>query len=211
MTDPCWTPSAENVAATRVNAFMHNLQQSHGIEPEGYEALVALVDRTAGSVLACRLGFRRRHRRAGRVRAERDPQQGMLGAHWFPEARLNFAENLLRPSSNADALVFWGEDRVQRRLSRKELHSEVAQLAAALRDLGVVAGDRVAVWLPNMPEAIIAMLAVASIGAIFTSASPGFRRAGCAGSLWAGDAQSADRRRWLLLQRQDDRRAGQAE
>ena len=98
----------------------------------------------------------------------------MLGAHWFPEARLNFAENLLRPSANADALVFWGEDKVKRRLSRQELRSEVAQLAAALRELGVVTGDRVAVWLPNMPEAIIAMLAVASIGAIFTSASPDF-------------------------------------
>jgi acetoacetyl-CoA synthetase len=100
--------------------------------------------------------------------------QGMRFAKWFPDARLNFAENLLRPSANPEALVFWGEDRVKRRISREELRLEVARFAAALRALGVRSGDRIAAWLPNMPETIIAMLAAASIGAIFTSASPDF-------------------------------------
>ncbi|HAS86658.1 MAG TPA: acetoacetate--CoA ligase, partial [Candidatus Competibacteraceae bacterium] len=98
----------------------------------------------------------------------------MPGARWFPDARLNFAENLLRDSSNPDALVFWGENKVKRTLSRAELRQHVAQFAAALRDVGVVAGDRVAAYLPNLPETLIAMLAAASLGAVFTSASPDF-------------------------------------
>jgi acetoacetyl-CoA synthetase len=101
-------------------------------------------------------------------------RQGMRSAKWFPQARLNFVENLLRADGSDDALVFWGEDRVKRRLSRQELRLEVARFAAALRAMGVQAGDRVAAWLPNMPETIVAMLAAASIGAVFTSASPDF-------------------------------------
>ncbi|MER2528002.1 MAG: acetoacetate--CoA ligase [Candidatus Competibacter denitrificans] len=98
----------------------------------------------------------------------------MPGAQWFPNARLNFAENLLRESANPDALVFWGENKVKRTLSRVELRQQVAQLAAALQAAGIVPGDRVAVDLPNLPEAIIAMLATASLGAVFTSTSPDF-------------------------------------
>ncbi len=173
MTDPCWTPSPENVAAARVTAFMHNLKPD-GAEPKGYEELWRWSIEQPEAFWRAVWDFAEVIGEPGARVLQRDPRQRMLGAHWFPEARLNFAENLLRPSTNADALVFWGEDRVQRRLSRQELHSEVARLAAALRDQGVAAGDRVAVWLPNMPEAIIAMLAVASIGAIFTSASPDF-------------------------------------
>ncbi|NTV10222.1 MAG: AMP-binding protein, partial [Zoogloea sp.] len=98
----------------------------------------------------------------------------MPGTRWFPQARLNFAENLLRSRDDSDALVFWGEDEVKNRLSHGELYREVARFAAALRDLGVKEGDRVAAWMPNMPETVIAMLAAASIGAIFSSASPDF-------------------------------------
>jgi acetoacetyl-CoA synthetase len=98
----------------------------------------------------------------------------MPGPQWFPNARLNFAENLLRESANPDALVFWGENKVKRTLSRVELRQQVAQLAAALQAAGIVPGDRVAVDLPNLPEAIIAMLATASLGAVFTSTSPDF-------------------------------------
>ena len=98
----------------------------------------------------------------------------MPGARWFPEAKLNFAENLLRRRDDSDALVFWGEDKVKRRMSHGQLYLEVARLAAALRGLGVVAGDRVAAYMPNLPETLVAMLAASSIGAIFTSASPDF-------------------------------------
>src|SRR5439155_22633583 len=92
----------------------------------------------------------------------------MPGARWFPEARLNFAENLLRLRDHSDALVFWGEDKVTRRISHAELNREVARMAAALRTEGVVAGDRVAAYMPNLPEVVIAMLASASLGAVFS-------------------------------------------
>ena len=102
-----------------------------------------------------------------------DPHR-MPGARWFPDARLNFAENLLRRRDDSDAIVFRGEDRVERRLSWAELYDQVSVLAQALAAAGVGRGDRVAGYLPNMPEAIIAMLATASLGAAWSSSSPDF-------------------------------------
>jgi len=98
----------------------------------------------------------------------------MPGARWYPDARLNFAENLLRRRDAATAMVFWGEDRVKRRLTHRELYEQVSRMAQAMRALGVQPGDRVAAYLPNMPEAISAMLAAASIGATFSTSSPDF-------------------------------------
>jgi len=102
----------------------------------------------------------------------------MPGAKWFPEARLNFAENLLRFRDDQAALVFCSETGERRQLSYAELHREVMQTAAALRAMGVGPGDRVAAFMPNLPETIIAMLAASSIGAIFSSCSPDFGIAG---------------------------------
>ncbi len=98
----------------------------------------------------------------------------MSGAHWFPQARLNFAENLLRRSDHDTALVFRGEERVRSSITYAELYHEVSRLAQALRGAGVKAGDRVAGYLPNLPGAVIAMLAATSIGAIWSSCSPDF-------------------------------------
>ncbi len=98
----------------------------------------------------------------------------MPGAQWFPQARLNFAENLLRERDAGDAIVFWGEDRIKRRLSRRGLYELVSRLAQALKAAGVKKGDRVAGYLPNLPESVAAMLASASLGAIWSSCSPDF-------------------------------------
>jgi acetoacetyl-CoA synthetase len=98
----------------------------------------------------------------------------MPGARFFPQARLNFAENLLRRSDASDALVFWGENVVRRRMSWSELNASVSQLQQALKAEGVKPGDCVAGMVPNMPEAIIAMLAAASLGAVWSSCSPDF-------------------------------------
>jgi acetoacetyl-CoA synthetase len=98
----------------------------------------------------------------------------MPGARWYPDARLNFAENLLRRRDASTALVFWGENRVRRRLVHRELYEQVSRVAQGLLALGVKPGDRVAAYLPNMPEAITAMLAAASIGATFSTCSPDF-------------------------------------
>ena len=98
----------------------------------------------------------------------------MPGARWFPEAQLNFAENLLRRRDGDTAIVFWGEDKVKRRLTWWELYDQVSRLVQALRAAGVKRGDRVAGYLPNLPEGVIAMLATASIGATWSSCSPDF-------------------------------------
>jgi acetoacetyl-CoA synthetase len=98
----------------------------------------------------------------------------MPGAQWFPEARLNFAENLLGRCDDSEAVIFWGENGIRTRLTRKELFQATASCAAALRAAGLNAGDRVAAYLPNIPETVIVMLAAASLGAVFSSCSPDF-------------------------------------
>src|SRR5687767_2196346 len=102
------------------------------------------------------------------------PPDPDVGPRWFTGARLNFAENLLRHEGDATAIVAWGERGRQRVLSFDELRAEVARVAAALRGMGIVPGDRIAGFLPNVPEAVIAMLAAASVGAIWSSCSPDF-------------------------------------
>ncbi|QQS53073.1 MAG: acetoacetate--CoA ligase [Candidatus Competibacteraceae bacterium] len=169
---PLWTPDPARAAATRMAAFTAYARPLSGM------ALASYADLHAWSIDAPEQFWPAVWEFCGMrgARGERvlvDPHR-MPGARWFPDARLNFAENLLRDCGNPEALVFWGEDRVKRRLSRAELRRQVAQFAAALKDTGVGAGDRVAAYLPNLPETIIAMLATTSIGAVFTSASPDF-------------------------------------
>jgi acetoacetyl-CoA synthetase len=98
----------------------------------------------------------------------------MPGALFFPEARLNYAENLLAREGGETAVVFWGEDKVKRRLSWDELRAEVSRLQQYLRAQGVGPGDRVAGIVPNSPDALIGMLATTSLGAIWSSCSPDF-------------------------------------
>ena len=98
----------------------------------------------------------------------------MPGAQFFPDARLNFAENLLKKSDANEAIVFWGEDKVKRKITWAELHGHVSRCTQGLKAAGVRQGDRVAGLMPNMPETVIAMLATASLGAVWTSCSPDF-------------------------------------
>jgi acetoacetyl-CoA synthetase len=98
----------------------------------------------------------------------------MPGAQFFPEANLNFAENLLARKGGDDAIVFRGEDRVNRRWSWDELHDQVSLLQQFMRAEGVKPGDRVAAMMPNMPETVAAMLAATSLGAVWSSCSPDF-------------------------------------
>ncbi|MBL8481940.1 MAG: acetoacetate--CoA ligase [Rhodocyclaceae bacterium] len=169
---PMWTPSAERVREAVVTRFAAVASAKWGVDLPDWDALWRWsVDQPEkfwvsvwefGGVIG--------------TRGERTLVDGdrMPGARWFPDARLNFAENLLRRRDGAPALVFRGEDKVRRSLSAAELYAEVARFAAGLRAAGVGAGDRVAAFMPNMPETIIAMLASASLGAIFSSASPDF-------------------------------------
>ena len=166
-----WTPSPERIAGANLTAFMRVAAARWQRSLPDYAALHRWsVDHPEE--------FWRSMWEYGEVRGDPGPVvvagAGMPGTRWFPEARLNFAENLLRARDDGDALVFWGEDKVRRRLSRGELFLQVARLAAAMRAEGVRAGDRVAAYMPNLPETVVVFLAAASLGAVFTSASPDF-------------------------------------
>ena len=106
-----------------------------------------------------------------------DRNESFPGYEWFRGSRLNFAENLLRQAQqlgDKPALIFWGEDQQRKNLSYAQLNTQVASLAQSLRLSGVLPGDRVAAYMPNMPETVVAMLACTSLGAIWSSCSPDF-------------------------------------
>ena len=96
------------------------------------------------------------------------------GARFFPDARLNFARNLLHRRDDGLAICFRSEDRVERSLTYAELYLQVAEIARGLQNAGIEPGDRVCAYMPNMPETVIAMLATTAIGAIWSSCSPDF-------------------------------------
>src|SRR3954469_3021746 len=163
---PLWTPSPERAAQTRLAAFMKlagkkSYDDLHAWSVNDSEAFWKLLWEFAGV----------RGTRKGPALTRKNE---MPGAQWFPEARLNFAENLLRDRDDSDALVFWGEDRVKKRFTKNQLYQLVSRLAQALAAAGVKKGDRVAGYLPNLPESIAATLATASLGAIWSSCSPDF-------------------------------------
>ncbi len=103
-----------------------------------------------------------------------DPENNLPGTQFFPNGKLNYAENMLKKNNTDSAIIFWSEDKIKKRVNWFELRNQVSAVANYLKKKGVQSGDRVAAYLPNMPETIIVMLATASIGAIFSSASPDF-------------------------------------
>jgi acetoacetyl-CoA synthetase len=167
-----WTPTPERIAQSNIARFMREVEPRHGARLADYRSLYRW------SIEHMEDFWRELWRFGGVIgtQGERTLIDGgkMPGAQFFPEARLNFAQNLLRRRDDADALVFWGEDKVKRRVSFRELYDQVSRVAQALKDVGVGPGDRVAGYMPNMPEALVAMLATASLGGIWTSASPDF-------------------------------------
>ncbi|HQE40566.1 MAG TPA: AMP-binding protein, partial [Zoogloea sp.] len=169
---PLWVPDAGRIAAANITAFARKAESRWGRSLPDYAALHAWSVGEPAEFWTSVWEFGEVRGSMGRVVLE--DGDCMPGARWFPEASLNFAENLLRSRDDTDAMVFWGEDRVKNRLSHGDLYRQVAHFAAALQEQGVVAGDRVAAYMPNMPDTVVVMLAAASLGAIFSSASPDF-------------------------------------
>ncbi len=169
---PLWSPSAERIASAQMTAFREAANARWQVAMPDYDTLHAWSVEAPEQFWRSVWEFGEVVGETGDVVVENGDR--MPGARWFPNARLSFAQNLLRRRDDDDALVFWGEDKVKQRLSWGELYREVAHFAAALRDLGVGKGDRVAAYMPNLPQTIITMLAANSLGAIFTSASPDF-------------------------------------
>ncbi|NQW11280.1 MAG: acetoacetate--CoA ligase [Alphaproteobacteria bacterium] len=167
-----WEPSAERKAAARITTFMDLVNQRHGTGARDYDDLWRWSIDQREDFWETVWDFAGVIGDKGSVRLMNG--DAMPGAKFFPEGRINFAENLLRGTGDGDAMVFWGEDTVKRRLSWAELHDRVARLAAALKADGVGPGDRVAAYLPNLPETVIGMLAATSLGAVWSSCSPDF-------------------------------------
>ncbi|MEI8179538.1 acetoacetate--CoA ligase [Aestuariivirga sp.] len=168
---PLWTPGPERMAASNLARFMaplgfttfEEVLRYSVDEPEAFwSRLWDFCDVKAKT-------------RGSRVLVD---GAKMPGAKFFPDARLNYAENMLRRNDDADALVFRGEDKVRRRMSWAELNRAVAKLSRAFATAGVTAGDRICAIVPNMPESIIAFLAASSLGAVWSSCSPDFGERG---------------------------------
>ncbi|HEY8166264.1 MAG TPA: acetoacetate--CoA ligase [Gemmatimonadaceae bacterium] len=180
MSDSIWTPSPERVERANLTRFIHEVRPDAKSYRDLWDWSVAhpeefwpKVWRFGGVIADERPGhppWDEVVRGLDRM-APPDPERG---PRWFLGARLNFAENLLRYSDNHDAIVAWSERGKQRTMSYAELRRDVAKCAAALGEMGVGVGDRVAAFIPNIPEAVVAMLATTSLGAVWSSCSPDF-------------------------------------
>ena len=175
-----WTPSPERVRDATMTRFMRAIEERHGVEIADYAALHQWSIDNVEDFWRAMWSF------CGvvgdgpgeRTVVDRD---AMPGARYFPDAKICFAENLLKhslslssPDNEGDALVFRGKDRVERRLSHRMLLECVSQAQQAFVAAGIEAGDRICAVLPNMPEAVIGMLAASSLGAMWSSCSPDF-------------------------------------
>jgi len=174
MQAPMWTPSGERIATSNVARFMLYVRERYGVQVgPNYFSLHEWSVADPVHFWQAVWDF------CGVVAGERgegvlaEPQR-FPGARWFPGARLNFAENLLRYRDERPALVSLLENGARRELSYAALYRQVSRLAASLRAEGVTAGDRVVGFLPNFEETVVAMLASASIGALWSSCSPDF-------------------------------------
>jgi acetoacetyl-CoA synthetase len=170
---PLWVPSESHVRSTKVWRFIQTVNQQYNLKLNSFDDLWKW---------SINFPFDFWESVATFTELISSPIQGPLKKnsvyiweqHFFPDVELNFSENLLRKQDDSPAIIFWGEDRVNQTLSHKELYTQVVKLAKALKANGLKSGDRVAGFVPNTPEALIAMLATASLGGIWASGSPDF-------------------------------------
>ncbi len=168
-----WTPSEERIKNTNLYRFMKIINETYEQNFSEYEPLYQWSIENIPDFWACLWEFAKIKSSTPYDQVVDDVGK-MPGAKWFSGARLNFAENLLRYKDDHTALIFKGEDRVDKRMTYAELYNEVASVARSLKQAGVRTGDRVVGFMPNMPETVIAMLAATSMGATWSSCSPDF-------------------------------------
>jgi len=168
-----WQPTDDMIAQANITVFINTLNKDRGLSLKNSQDLYDFSITEPEKFWSSMWDF-------GGVIASKKGDTiltdggKMPGAKWFPEARLNFAENLLRKRDDSEAIVFKGEDKVFKRMTWKELHDQVSILAQAMQDMGVAEGDRVTGYMPSIPETVVAMLAAVSLGAVWSSCSPDF-------------------------------------
>ena len=177
MHDILWSPSPARVADSNLQRFVDCVTARRDLPIANYAALhrLSLERPDAFWFEVAHFADVKAEWAAAAVLGNGDQ---MPGARWFPGARLNYAENLLHYRDDHPALIAYNEGGQRRVLSYRQLCAEVARVASGLKEMGVQPGDRVAGFLPNIPEAVIAMLATTSLGAIWSSCSPDFGIAG---------------------------------
>ncbi|HET8650562.1 MAG TPA: acetoacetate--CoA ligase [Gemmatimonadales bacterium] len=184
MSQPIWTPSPDRIARSSMTAFLGFARALKQRSIPDYPALYQwsvehpeefwpAVWRFCG-VVSDRENEPEPWDSVGQGLDRMAPPTPGGGPHWFPGARLNFAENLLRYRDERPALIFWNERGRQREISYSELFAAAARFAGGLRRQGIGVGDRVAGFMPNLPETIIAMLGTTALGAVWSSCSPDF-------------------------------------
>lgn len=170
-----WIPSPEHREAALIDDFIQFAEDRSGHNLSNYQALYQWSIDNSELFWSAVWDFSKVIGEKGlRILVNGDDIEQ---AQWFPDAQLNFAENILRePAMGWDSVVieFKAEDQVRSSMSYRQLYEQVSRVANWLKQMGVVKGDRVAGYLPNMPETIVVMLATASLGGIWTSTSPDF-------------------------------------
>lgn len=168
-----WHPSNQRIAAARLTEFQNRVNDQFSLTLSTYDDLwkwsIDQPDQFWDSV--CQYLNVEFNQPAKEVLQKGD---GIRDAHWFEDAKLNFAKHLLKRRDNSVAIIFRGENGNRRTLTYAELYQQVAGVQSYLKKMNIVAGDRIAGYLPNAPEAIIAMLATTALGAVWTSCSPDF-------------------------------------
>ena len=173
MSDAIWSPSPQRIAASNLTRFAQQTFALHGAMTGDYQRLWRWSVDAREQFWPAVAEFTAVILEPGHqpVLQHRDRMPGCV---WFEDTRVNFAENLLARRDDHVALVFVNESGTRRELTYQQLAFEVARVAQGLREIGIVPGDRVAGFLPNVPEAVVAMLATTSLGAVWTSCSPDF-------------------------------------
>ena len=178
MDKPLWTPSQERVNTSHMQQLLERMQAKHGFSGEGYDALhrwsVERLEDFWGEMLLD-TGMVTSSPSSSVLTTRAMPQERIPGNEvWFPGLRFNFAQQLLRFREERPAVIAIAEGKARRVVSFNELYAQVARCRSALVAWGVEAGDRIAGFLPNAVEPIVAMLAASSIGAVWSSTSPDF-------------------------------------
>ena len=168
-----WTPYGDHIKNSNMWRFINFINDRHNLSISSYEPLYnwSIEDIADFWVAIWEFVEVKYSKQYDQIV---DNLNKMPGAKWFSGARLNFAENLLKYKNNQIAIISKGENQSSIKITYAELYDEVARVARSLRDNGVKESDRVVGFMPNMPETVIAMLATASIGAVWSSCSPDF-------------------------------------
>jgi acetoacetyl-CoA synthetase len=168
MRTPLWTPSEERKREANITRFINEVNARHNLGLDSYRDLYRWSVENISEFWATMWDF-------AEIKSSKPYDQVVEdltkfpGTQWFPGARLNFAENLLRYRDNQVAFIFRGETQISKRMTYTELYDSVARLTHSLRELGVGVGDRVVGYMPNMIETVVAMLAATSLGATWSS------------------------------------------